>query len=214
MWAQSVETINKKRCDMAKELTFILAVLVASAAWAQPEPDFGAMMKAFAGAAQSQQSTNAPATVSPKALKEALPKAIPGFERVEAGAEKQGAFGMNTVIATGVYESGEKSIRIEITDLGGMGGLGAMAMMGWASSEVDKETRSGFERTTTYQGCKALESFDRESKSGEIQVFDGGRFSVKIEGSDLGSFEELAGVVNAVDLKALSTLKPEAPVVP
>jgi hypothetical protein len=195
---------------MAKILACGLAMMVAGTAWAQQEPDFGAMMKALTGAAQSPQSTNAPATVSPKALKESLPKTVPGFERVEAGAEKQGAFGMNTVIATGVYESGEKSIRIEITDVGGMGGLGAMAMMGWASSEVDKETRSGFERTTTYQGFKALESFDRESQSGEIQVFDGGRYSVKIEGSDLGSFEELVSAVNAMDLKALSALKPEA----
>ena len=64
--------------------------------------------------------------------------------------------------------------------------------------------------TYAEQGFKALESYDKESKSGEIQIFDGGRFSVKIEGSDLDSFEELAGAANAVDLKALSALQPEA----
>ena len=196
---------------MAKAWIGILAVCMAGAAWAQPEPDMEAMMKMLGGLTQSGQSTNAPAGLAPKALKDALPKAVPGFERVEAGAEKQSAFGMSTVIATGVYESGDKSLRIEITDLGGMGGLGAMAMMGWANSEVDKETRNGFERTTTYQGFKALESFDTASKSGEIQIFDGGRISVKIDGSGLDSFDELAGAVNALDLKALSALKPEAP---
>ena len=196
---------------MAKILICAVAAMVASAAWAQEEPDMEAMMKAFAGAAQSQQGASAPAMVSPKALKEALPQAVPGFERVEAGSEKQSAFGISTVIATGVYESGEKSIRIELTDMGGMGGLGAMAMMGMANNEVDKETRTGFERTTTLQGFKALETYDSASKSGETQVFIGNRFSVKATGSELASFDELSAAVAALNLKAMSELKPEAP---
>lgn len=196
---------------MTKIWTCVMAVLVASAAWAQQNPDMEAMMKAITGAAQAQQGATPSAMVSPKALKDALPKELPGFERVEAGSEKQSAFGISTVIATGVYEKGAQSIRIEITDIGGMGGLGAMAMMGMANAEVDKETRTGFERTTTQQGFKALETFDRASKSGEIQIFVGGHFSVKVNGSDLDAFESLSQAVNALDLKALSELKPEAP---
>lgn len=195
---------------MKRMLACWLAAGVVGAVQAQEEVDFGAMMKALGGMAQGQ-ATNAPATVSPKALKEALPQSLPGFERVEAGSEKQGAFGMNTVIATGVYESGDKSIRIEITDIGGMGGLGAMAMMGWTSSEVDKETRSGFERTATCQGYKSLETWDKTGQSGEIQIFVGSRFSVKVSGSSLGSFDELSAAANAMDLKALEALKPESP---
>jgi len=188
----------------------LLAAYVAGAVQAQETMDLGAMMQALGGMAQSQQATNAPATVSPKALKEALPAAVPGFERVEAGSEKQGAFGMNTVVATGVYESGDKSIQIEITDIGGMGGLAAMAMLGWTNSEVDKETRSGFERTATCQGFKSLETYDRTDGSGEIEVYVGGRFSVKVTGSGLDSFDELAASANALDLKALAELKPES----
>lgn len=195
---------------MKKIWTIGMAAMVASAAWAQQEADLEAMMKAFAGAAQAQQGASSAAMVSPKALKEVLPKELPGFERVEAGSEKQSAFGISTVTATGVYESGEKSIHIEITDMGGMGGLGAMAMMGMANNEVDKETRNGFERTTTLQGFKALETWDKVEKSGETQLFVGNRFSVKVEGSSLDSFDELAAAVKALDLKALSELKPEA----
>ena len=194
---------------MKKVAIGAVGLLVVAAAWAQ-EADFGAMLKAFAGAAQTPQAANAPGMVSPKALKDALPKALPGLERVEAGSEKQSAFGISTVIATGVYESGDKSIRIEITDMGGMGGLGAMAMLGMANNEVDKETRTGFERTTTYQGFKALESYDKTDKSGQIEAFIGSRFSVKINGSSLASFDDLAGAIQALDLKALSELKPEA----
>lgn len=194
---------------MNKILMGGLAALVAGAAWAQ-EPDMEAMMKALTGAAQAQQGASAAAMVSPKALKDLLPQAVPGFERVEAGSEKQSAFGISTVIATGVYESGEKTIRIELTDMGGMGGLGAMAMMGMANNEVDKETRTGFERTATLQGFKALETYDSAAKSGETQVFVGNRFSVKVNGSELASFDELSAAVAALNLKALSELKPEA----
>ncbi len=194
---------------MKKMWTLGMAAMVASAAWAQQEADLAAMMRALTGAAQAQ-STNVPAMVSPKALKEALPKELPGYERVEAGSEKQAAFGISTVVATGVYESGEKSIRVELTDMGGMGGLGAMAMMGMANNEVDRETRTGFERTTTYQGFKALETFDKVSKDAEIQVFMGSRFSVKINGSGLENFDDMAKAVAAMNLQAVSELKPEA----
>jgi len=166
-------------------------------------------MQAIAGAAQSQQATNTPRTVSVKALKNALPKELPGLERVEAGAEKQSILGISTVIATGVYENGEKTIQVEIADMGGMGGLGAMAMMGIANAEIDKETRTGFERTTTYQGFKALESYDKTDNSGEIEVYMGKRFNVSINGSSLNSFDELVAVVKALDLKSLLELKPE-----
>ena len=194
---------------MKKILASAAAAMVATAAWAQQEADLEAMMKALSGAVQSQ-STNSAAMVSPKALKDALPKELPGFERVEAGSEKQSAFGISTVVATGVYESGAQSVRVELTDMGGMGGLGAMAMMGLANNEVDKETGTGFERTTTLQGFKALETFDKESKEGEIQIFLGSRISVKVNGSSLESFDPLSAAVAAMDLKALSELKPEA----
>ena len=195
---------------MKRILAGAVAAMVATAAWAQ-EPDMEAMMKALAGAAQGQAGAAGAAMVSAKALQDLLPKDVPGYERVEAGSEKQSAFGISTVIATGVYESGDKSIRIELTDMGGMGGLGAMAMMGMANNEVDKETRTGFERTTTLQGFKALETYDSAQMSGETQIFVGNRFSVKVTGSDIASFEELSAAVAALNLKALSELKPEAP---
>ena len=194
---------------MKKILASAAAAMVATAAWAQQEADLEAMMKALSGAVQSQ-STNSAAMVSPKALKDALPKELPGVERVEAGSEKQSAFGISTVVATGVYESGAQSVRVELTDMGGMGGLGAMAMMGLANNEVDKETRTGFERTTTLQGFKALETYDKESKEGEVQIFLGSRIGVKVNGSSLESFDPLSAAVAAMDLKALSELKPEA----
>lgn len=195
---------------MKQAMAWAMAAMVATAVGAQ-EPDMEEMMKMLGNMAEAQKSAAPAAMISGKALKDALPQELPGFERVEAGSEKQSVFGLTTVIATGVYESGAKSIRIELTDTGGMGGLGGLAALGLANNEVDKETRTGFERTTTYQEFKALESFDKVSQDGEIQIFVGARIGVKINGSGQESFEDLSAAVKALDLKALSELKPETP---
>ena len=189
----------------------LLAVALGAAVHAEEEMDFGAMMKAFSAMSQEGNAAQPVATVSPKALKELLPKSIPGYARVEAGAEKQGVMGMSTVVARGEYENGAKTLVIEITDLSGLGPFGTMAMVGWAQQEVDKETRGGFERTGSCQGYKSLEKWNKNNQDGEIDVFVAGRFSVKISGSGLDAFEELQPAAKAIDLKALSEVKPETP---
>jgi len=188
----------------------VIALSMGVAAWAQQAAEMEAMMQLFGGMAQTQQDATPAATIAPRALRDALPGDFAGFERVEAGSERQGAFGITTVVATGVYEQGDQTIRIEITDMSGMGGLGALAMMGMAQAEVDKETRHGFERTTTYQGFKGKETYNRTDRQGDIEIVAGSRVSVKVNGSGLESFDVLTQAVAAMDLKALSELQPEA----
>ena len=188
----------------------LVAMALGAMAQAQEEMDFGAMMKALSGMAQEGGAAQPPAAVSPKALKELLPKAVPGYERVEAGAEKQGVMGMSSVVAKAVYENGAKTIEIEITDVSGLGPFGAMAMVGWAQQEVDKETRGGFERTGTCQGHKSLEKWDKNGQEAELDIYVSGRFSVKVSGSGLDSFDELQPAAKAIDFKALTDLKAEA----
>ncbi len=195
---------------MKKAGIMVIALSMGVAAWAQQAAEMEAMMQLFGGMAQTQQDATPAATIAPRALRDALPGDFAGFERVEAGSERQGAFGITTVVATGVYEQGDQTIRIEITDMSGMGGLGALAMMGMAQAEVDKETRHGFERTTTYQGFKGKETYNRTDRQGDIEIVAGSRVSVKVNGSGLESFDVLTQAVAAMDLKALSELQPEA----
>ena len=195
---------------MKKAGIMVIALSMGVAAWAQQAAEMEAMMQLFGGMAQTQQDATPAATIAPRALRDALPGDFAGFERVEAGSERQGAFGITTVVATGVYEQGDQTIRIEITDMSGMGGLGALAMMGMAQAEVDKETRHGFERTTTSQGFKGKETYNRTDRQGDIEIVAGSRVSVKVNGSGLESFDVLTQAVAAMDLKALSELQPEA----
>lgn len=192
-----------------KTLAMVLAVALIGAAQAQEDMDFGAMMQALGALGQQAEEAGPAASVSPKALKDWLPKSLPGYERVEAGAEKQGMMGMQMVVANGVYEKGGKTITVQVSDASGLGPFGAMAMAGWAMSEIDKETRQGFERTAMCQGYKSLEKWDKSGQEAEVEVFVDKRFMVKVEGSGLDSFDELTAAAAGLDLKALAAIKAE-----
>ncbi len=88
-------------------------------------------------------------------LKDILPERAAGLERTEATGEKNGAMGFSLSQAEGKYGDGEASLEIEITDTGGVGGMAMMGMAAWAMAEVDKETATGYEKTTRIDGNKA-----------------------------------------------------------
>ena len=181
-------------------------------AGATPETDAAAaqkameaMMKAMAG---SGAGAPAAALVDFRMLKTLLPETLAGMKRTSASGEKNGAAGMFVAEATGEY-SGENgaSLSLKITDMGGLGGLGAMAQAGWAMQEIDKETDNGYERTFDQKGFKAKESYDKLNKSGEVQSWVASRFLVEIKGNGVKD-GDLRKALDGVDLARLSTLKP------
>ena len=142
------------------------------------------MMKAMT--ALMSGGTNAAATVDFRELKALLPADLPSMKRTKASGEKSGAMGMNVALAEGSYENTDGgAIDIKLTDMGGMGGFMALAQAGWAATEIDKETDTGFERTTMYGDHKAMEKYDSSSRSGEIQIIANNRFMVEVNGNDI-----------------------------
>ena len=143
-------------------------------------------------------------------LKALLPAEIQGMKRVRAASEKSGAADMAVSRAEARYEDGRQgAIEIEIADLGGLGGVTGISPAAWASVEIDRETDTGFARTTQYRGFKAMEQYDRERRRGQMQVFVGGRFLVTAKGHEV-SFETLRAALDPLDLKKLATLAPPA----
>lgn len=140
-------------------------------------------------------------------LKALLPAEVSGLKRKSASAEKNTVMGLAVAHAEAVYSAASGgSVEIKITDLGGMGGMMALAETGWASAEVDKETESGYEKTTRIQGCKALEKFDNQGQRGEIQIMVASRFTVSVNGSGV-DMAVLQDAVAKIDLKKLAALK-------
>jgi len=155
--------------------------------------------------------TNAVAAVVDfRELKALLPAELPGMKRTSASGEKNSAMGMTVATAEASYEGEEAGLEIKITDMGGTGTLMGMAAAGWTMAEIDRETDTGYERTTVIDGNKAHETYDTEEKRGEIEVLVAGRFMVEIDGQGVTA-DQLKSAVGKIDLKKLAGLKPAAP---
>ena len=140
-------------------------------------------------------------------LKGMLPTSLGGLKRTEATGEKGGAMGITVSTAEGRYSSDDgKSISVKLADIGSLSGIAGMAAYAWATHEIDRESDSEYEKTTTFKGYKALEKYNKGSKSGEFSVLVGGRFVVGAEGSNV-SMDALKSAVGSVDLRKLDGMK-------
>lgn len=142
-------------------------------------------------------SKNPGKAASPDALKALLPASAGGYARASVETSSSGADQASIVVATGQYEKPDgTSFRLEITDLGPVAGLTALAA--GMNGHATKETASGYEKTETIDGRLTTEEWDRASKSGKYSVVYGDRFSVQADGS-AASVDDLKAAVRAVD---------------
>jgi hypothetical protein len=138
-------------------------------------------------------------------LKEQLPAELNGMERVSHTGEKVGAMGFKMSTAKAEYQDGERELEINLIDYAGLG-MAKMGLAAWATAEVDRETDSGYERTTTINGYKAFEEYDRNTKNGKISILAGDRYIVTIEGQNVeeGAMRE---ALEALDLATIMSLE-------
>lgn len=185
------------------------APMLAAQAQQQSDPgaDFGALLGALNTAMQG--NTNASpgaAVVDFRELKALLPADLPGFTRKSASGEKVSPLGMTSSSAEGRYEGAENAtIRITITDRGG-GGFASLMQAGWAMTEIDRETDTGYERTVTIGGHKGKETYDTANRHGTTEILVAGRFMVEITGNRVTA-EQMAAAVQKLDLAKLAALK-------
>ena len=167
-----------------------------------------ALFQAFGGAGEQAPPA---ALIDHRELRAALPAELKGLKRATISSERAGAMGMAVSRAEARYAAAPRgSITIEISDLGGLGGFAAMAQMGWASADIDRETETGFERTAQYRGHKAMEEYDTARRSGKMQVLAGGRLMVEVSGAEV-KFEDIRAAMDQLDLNKLAALKPVEP---
>jgi uncharacterized protein YdeI (BOF family) len=152
--------------------------------------------------------TNSAPAISQSQLKGLLPADYEGMKRSNSEAGKNAALGMNITYAMAEYTNAESNIEVKVSDVSAMGQFMKMAQFAWTQSEMERESDSGFERTTKIGGHPAQERYTYRDKSGEIQVMVDGRFMVEIKGSGV-EMEQLQGMLKALDLNKLTALKPE-----
>jgi hypothetical protein len=142
-------------------LAGLLLVMLVSLARAQNDMNLQGLLGALMGANNSTQNVG---VINHREIKAALPSDVAGMKRIKVSSSKQGAMGMTVSQAEAQYSSGREDeyVSIKVTDLGGMGQLGALGMASWATADIDQESDDGFERTVKIAGFKALEKFSKE----------------------------------------------------
>jgi len=149
-------------------------------------------------------------TVSFKKLQEFLPKVdLSGYSRLKPGGETSSAMGMSTSEAHVSYEKGDDiSIEVKITDIAGvpMAQMG-LSMMGM--TEFENETENGYEKSVKVQGFPGTEKVDNseDSKSCEVMLFVGNRFTVELEGRGTSEAALLHKLLDDMKLGDLSKLQ-------
>lgn len=140
-------------------------------------------------------------------LKALLPEELPGYKRTSATGEKSGAMGIVMSQAKADFSgAGGAQIGMKVIDVGNLTGPLALGLAGWASVEIDRETETGYEKSTVLGGNKAFEKYDTRSKHGELNVLVGNRFIVEVRGSSV-KMDDLKAAAGKLDLAKLATLK-------
>jgi hypothetical protein len=141
-------------------------------------------------------------------LKDLMPEDINGMPRASHEGEKNSAMGFTISRAEARYETQgtNASMRIEISDIGAMTGMAALATFGWATMDMSNENDNGYERTTSLKGYRGYERFDKQSNFSEIQILVGGRFVVRVEGNEV-PMEVVKAALDQIDLGKLEGMK-------
>jgi hypothetical protein len=163
-------------------------------------------MKEMVAQAEEMQKKGPVETVNFRTLKELLPADADGLARKEATGEKNGAMGFTISTATGKYENGDGSERIELSIVDGGGSPMMMGLAAWSMMDVDKETEHGYEKTTKMGNNKAYEKYDSADKDGELNVLINKRFVVTAKGRGV-SMDKIKAALEAIDLDKLADMK-------
>lgn len=122
--------------------------------------------------------------ISYKELKAMMPDKLLGMDRSNLEGSKSGAMGFTVSQASATYKEDDKKIEVTMVDATGLG-IARASMAAWLTIEIDKESDDGYERTTTIDGQKAFEEYDRSRKRGKLSIFAHERIIVNLEGRNV-----------------------------
>lgn len=173
----------------------------------EPQPDAPATpaeaMAQMATALQGAAGETAE-PVDPEVLAARMPEEVDGLPRVDVEQMQGGGMGMSVTTVTARYEEGSRRVSVMITDAAGAPGMGVAGMAAWSLMDFDRSDANGYERTTTFQGFRAMESSRRSGGrlTTELSILVGDRFIVQLAGQEV-EVEVLEEAARALDLTGL-----------
>ncbi|MEO8753538.1 MAG: hypothetical protein ABI624_12755 [Casimicrobiaceae bacterium] len=140
-----------------------------------------------------------------RVLKLMLPESLPEMPRTSASGERTEMMGIQVSSAEAQYQDAASGrVHVKISDLGTLTTLSGMAAA--LEPKVDKETDTGYEKTTRSNGRQIHETYDRRSRQGELKVLLGGRFEVEVSGHGV-RMETIQATLAMIDLGRLEGMK-------
>jgi hypothetical protein len=168
-----------------------------------PNMDFDKMAAEQAAALKELNQGKDIQPISLDTLKGYMPDTLAGIKRTNSEAQHVNTMGVNLATASANYEANGGELELVITDTGNLSGPMRMGLTGWATAQINSQTDTGYEKTITYQGCKAVEQYDRQDQQGTLRVFAGNRFVVEITGTGV-TMETIKQAMGQIDLKKLA----------
>ena len=161
-------------------------------------------------------------TVDAQKMKELMPKEVAGLKRASHDGKNQKLGNSSMSTAKAVYSNHTQkeieaaaeanpdappppNVEVSIIDYAGTEG-GTDVAAAWTKTEVNTESDDGYRKTLKVGGFPAMEIWDKQSKSGQLQVFVADRFIVAVNTLSLPS-EKMQEVAKAMQLEKLAALK-------
>jgi hypothetical protein len=163
----------------------------------------GKAMGDILGAMSGAAGVNS-APIAAQELKALLPETVGAMKRESFEAQGGQAMGVAGSSAKASYASGDQRVRLSITDLGGMGGMAAMA--GWANMTMDRETDGKVEKVYKEGKRTVREEYRKDGSHGEVTLILENGVLVEAQG-DKVDIAALKKVIDGVGLDKIEALK-------
>jgi hypothetical protein len=127
-------------------------------------------------------------------LKAMLPENLMGMKRSSFSANSMMGYG----VAEARYKSDDgKQLHLSIFDCAGVAGSAYYSMMYWGMN-MEREDENGYEKTTTFNGAKAIEKYQKGSEEYTLTFPASNRLLVTVEGEQTGldMVKQAAGSLN------------------
>jgi hypothetical protein len=104
------------------------------------------------------------------------------------------------------YKKADSRLEVKIVDSGFNQILFTPFAM-FMQAGYEKETSSGYEKSTTVGGQPGYEKWNTEGKDGEVNAFVGKRFILTVEGRNIDDIKVLHDIIGKIDLPRLAAMK-------
>lgn len=127
-------------------------------------------------------------------IKALLPETLMGMKRASFSANSMMGYG----VGEARYKSDDgKELKLSVYDCVGTAGVAWYSMMYWGMN-MEREDENGYEKTTTFNGTKAIEKYEKGSERYTITFPASNRLLVTVEGENTGldMVKQAAGSLN------------------